>query len=138
MVEHADWDLEAHELFIKACHEALSIIYAKLYSRASEEDFVQIEKEKERIRIGLMRCQSYKAFRHFMASFLTKAGSNSVYVNHEQKLTPLVTHPKNWELSRDLALLALVSYKSKKQKEAEAEAERVEGAEEAEEENINY
>jgi CRISPR-associated protein Cas8a1/Csx13 len=122
MVEHADWDLEAHELFIKACHEALSRIYAKLYSQAGEEDFVQIEKENERIRISLIRCQSYKAFRHFMASFLTKAGSNSVYVNHEQKLTPLMTHPKNWELSRDLALLALVSYKTKKQKEREKQS----------------
>lgn len=119
MVKYADWDIEAHELFIKACHEALSRIYAKLYSQAGEEDFVQIEKEKERIRIGLIRCQSYKAFRHFMASFLTKAGANSVYVNHEKKLTPLVTHPQNWELSRDLALLALVSYKTKQQKEKE-------------------
>jgi hypothetical protein len=59
MVEHADWDLEAHELFIKACHEALSSrIYAKLYSQAGEEDFVQIEKEKERIR-SFIRCHSF-------------------------------------------------------------------------------
>ncbi|MGL6338901.1 MAG: hypothetical protein ACRC80_07150, partial [Waterburya sp.] len=51
--------------------------------------------------------------------FLTKAGSNSIFVNHEEKLTPLITYPQNWELSRDLALLGLVSYKTNKQKEKE-------------------
>lgn len=122
MVKQADWDVEVHKLFIKAFHEALSRTYAKLYGKAGEGDFVQIEKENERIRISLVRCQSYKAFRHFMASFLTKAGSNSVYVNHQEELTPLVTHPKHWELSRDLALLALVSYKTKKQKEKERQS----------------
>ena len=80
---------------------------------------IQIERENERIRSSMLRCQNHKAFRHFMASFLTKAGSNSIYLNHEKKLTPLITHPKNWELSRDLALLALVSYKTKKQKDNE-------------------
>ncbi len=119
MVKNIDWDTEAHELFIQVCHEALSRIYAKLYSQAKENDYVQIERENERIRSSLLRCQNHKAFRHFMASFLTKAGSNSIYVNHEKKLTPLITYPKNWELSRDLVLLALVSYKTKKQKDNE-------------------
>ena len=121
MVKNIDWDTEAHELFIQVCHEALSRIYAKLYSQAKENDYVQIERENERLRSSLLRCQNHKAFRHFMASFLTKAGSNSIYINHEKKLTPLITYPKNWELSRDLALLALVSYKTKKQKDNENE-----------------
>ena len=120
MVKNADWDEEAQILFVKACHQALLQIYGKLYSRAKEGEYVQIQRENERIRSGLIRCLNSEDFRHFMiANFWTKGGNISILAEYWEELMPLTTKPQNWKLARDLALLALASYKSKKQQQEE-------------------
>ncbi|MGL6338023.1 MAG: type I-MYXAN CRISPR-associated Cas8a1/Cmx1 [Waterburya sp.] len=120
MVKNADWDEEPQKLFVKACHEALLKIYGKLYSRAKEGEYTQIERENERIRSGLIRCQNSEDFRHFMtANFWSKAGNISILAEYWEELMPLTTKPNNWKLARDLALLALASYKAKKRKQAD-------------------
>lgn len=115
MVKNADWDEEAQKLFVKACHEALLKIYGKLYGRGKEDEYIQIQRENERIRSGLIRCQNSEDFRHFMtASFWSKAGNISILAEHWEELMPLTTKSENWKLARDLALLALASYKPKR------------------------
>ncbi|GAB4525441.1 MAG: type I-MYXAN CRISPR-associated Cas8a1/Cmx1 [Pleurocapsa sp.] len=114
MVKNAQWDEKAQKLFVEACHEALLKIYGKLYSRAKEGEYIQIERENERIRSGLIRCQNSEDFRHFMtANFWSKAGNISILAEHWEELMPLTTKPDNWKLARDLALLSLASYKKK-------------------------
>ena len=120
MVKNAQWDEQAQKLFIKACHEALFKIYGKLYSRGKEGEYIQIERENERIRSGLIRCLNSEDFRHFMtANFWSKAGNITILADYWEELMPLTTKPDNWKLARDLALLSLASYKSKKRKQAE-------------------
>ncbi len=120
MIKNADWDEEAQILFVKACHQALLQIYGKLYGRAKEGEYVQIERENERIRSGLIRCLNSENFRHFMtANFWSKGGNNSILADNWEELMPLTTKSENWKLARDLALLALASYKSKKQQQEE-------------------
>ena len=119
MVNNADWDEEAQKLFVKACHKALSQIYGKIYDSGGE--YIQIQRENERIRSGLIRCQNSEDFRHFMtASFWSKAGNVSLLADYWEELMPLTTNPDNWKLARDLALLSLVSYKSQTQKPADS------------------
>ena len=120
MVKNADWDEEAQKLFVKACHEALLKIYGKLYGRSKEGEYTQIERENERIRCGLIRCQNSEDFRHFMiANFWSKGGNISILADYWEELMPLTTKPNNWKLARDLALLALASYKPKKRQQRE-------------------
>lgn len=120
MVKNSDWDEQAKILFIKACHQALFQIYGKLYGRAKEDEYIQIKRENERIRSGLIRCQNSEDFRHFMtANFWSKAGNIPILADYWEELMPLTTKPDNWTLARDLALLSLASYKSKKRKQAE-------------------
>ena len=120
MVKNAQWDEQAQKLFVKACHEALLKIYGKLYSRGKEGEYIQIERENERIRSGLIRCLNSEDFRHFMtANFWSKAGNISILADYWEELMPLTTKPDNWKLARDLALLSLASYKSQKRKQAE-------------------
>lgn len=114
MVKNTDWDEEAQKLFVQACHEALLKIYGKLYGRGKEGEYIQIQRENERIRSGLIRCQNSEDFRHFMtANFWSKAGNISILAKHWEELMPLTTKSENWKLARDLALLALASYKPK-------------------------
>ena len=115
MVKNARWDETSQQLFVKACHEALLKIYGKLYSRGKEGEYIQIERENERLRSGLIRCLNSEDFRHFMvANFWTKAGNISILADYWEELMPLTTKPTNWKLARDLALLSLASYKSRK------------------------
>ena len=121
MVKNADWDESAQILFVKACHQALSQIYGKLYDPVKEGGYIQIQRENERIRSGLIRCQNSEDFRHFMtASFWSKAGNIDTLADYWEELMPLTTKPDNWKLARDLALLSLVSYKSQKRKQADS------------------
>ena len=120
MVKNAQWDEQAQKLFVKACHEALLKIYGKLYSRGKEGEYIQIERENERIRSGLIRCLNSEDFRHFMtANFWSKAGNITILADYWEELMPLTTKPDNWKLARDLALLSLASYKSKARQQAE-------------------
>ncbi|MEM7553342.1 MAG: type I-MYXAN CRISPR-associated Cas8a1/Cmx1 [Cyanobacteria bacterium P01_A01_bin.84] len=121
MVKNAQWDEQAQILFVKACHQALLQIYGKLYSRAKEGEYTQIERENERIRSGLIRCQNSEDFRHFMtANFWSKAGNISILADYWEELMPLTTKPDNWKLARDLALLSLASYKPKARQQTES------------------
>lgn len=123
MVKNAEWDEQAQILFVKACHQALLQIYGKLYGRGKEGEYVQISRENERIRSGLIRCLNSEDFRHFMtANFWSKAGNISILADYWEELMPLTTKPNNWKLARDLALLSLSSYKSQKRKQAEENA----------------
>ncbi len=123
MVKNAKWDEQAQKLFVKACHEALLKIYGKLYSRGKEGEYIQIERENERIRSGLIRCLNSEDFRHFMtANFWSKAGNITILADYWEELMPLTTKPDNWKLARDLALLSLVSYKSQKRKQADEDS----------------
>ena len=116
MVRNVDWDEEPQKLFVKACHKALNQIYGKLSGRAKEDEYVQFDREHERIRSGLIRCQNSEDFRHFMtANFWSKGGIISILADHWEELMPLTTKPQNWKLARDLALLALASYKNPKE-----------------------
>ncbi|MDJ0596219.1 MAG: type I-MYXAN CRISPR-associated Cas8a1/Cmx1 [Pleurocapsa sp. MO_226.B13] len=127
MVKNAQWDEQAQKLFVKACHEALMKIYGKLYSRGKEGEYIQIERENERIRSGLIRCLNSEDFRHFMtANFWSKAGNISLLADYWEELMPLTTKPDNWKLARDLALLSLASYKSQKRKQAENNSASIE------------
>ena len=114
MVRNAQWDEQAQILFVKACHQALYQIRGKLSSQPTEHIYARYERENERIRSGLIRCQNSEDFRHFMtANFWSKAGNISILADYWEELMPLTTKPSNWKLARDLALLALASYKNK-------------------------
>ena len=83
MVRNADWDEESQKLFVKACHQALYQIRGKLSGRANENEYVQFDRENERIRSGLIRCQNSEDFRHFMtANFWSKGGIISILADH--------------------------------------------------------
>jgi CRISPR-associated protein Cas8a1/Csx13 len=111
MINETDWDIEAQKRFVKACHEALKITFAKVYSRTKEGEYAQIERKREQIRSELGRCKNANAFRAFIMDFWSRAGLISVLQDHWEELLPLTTGKMDWQVARDLTLLALASYK---------------------------
>lgn len=111
MVEEIQWNDQSKKLFVKACHESLRRIYGKLYSRAPEGEFAQIERCNLRFRSELRRCKNALALRKFISHFFAEAGQVPTLQDHWEELLPITTGEVDWQLTRDLMLLALASYK---------------------------
>jgi CRISPR-associated protein Cas8a1/Csx13 len=113
MVQNAQWNEQSEKLFVKACHEALRNTYGKIYQRAKDKgEVANFDRENERIRTGIGRCKNAETFREFITDFWSRAGQIPTLQEHWQDLLYLTTGSKNWKIAKDLALLALASYKS--------------------------
>jgi CRISPR-associated protein Cas8a1/Csx13 len=104
-------EMEIYKSFIRACHEALRKIYAKIYGRTKEGDVPRIEREYERIRGELGRCYDQQSFNDFLSDFLSRAGLNSALYDQWESMLPLLTGQISWEKVRNLVGIALATYK---------------------------
>ena len=111
MIEESEWEDQSKQLFVKACHEALRRIYAKIYDHTPEGDYAQVERRNIRIRSELGRCKNATTLRNFISRFFAEAGQIPILQEHWEKLLPITTGEIDWRITRDLALLALASYK---------------------------
>jgi len=120
MIQDSQWDIESQKLFIKACHEALKKIYAKIYGRTKENEYAQIERENTKIISQLGRCSNAENFRKFIAEFWGKAGQLSILEEHWEELLPITTGIMHWKIARDLTFIAIASYPKSKNIEPES------------------
>jgi CRISPR-associated protein Cas8a1/Csx13 len=120
MVQIMDETIE--KLFVKACHEALSRTYKKIYDYAERKgEIANIDRENERIRTSLGRCKNPETFRQFITDFWSRAGQVPTLQDHWQELLTLATDQRSWRKAKDLTLLALASYKGKGKPASSAE-----------------
>jgi CRISPR-associated protein Cas8a1/Csx13 len=111
MVKKTEWDTEAQELFVRVCHQALRITFAKIYSKTKEGNYPQIERKLIELRSGLDRCQNSASFRDFITAFWGNAGSNKILQDSWEQLLPLTTGQGDWKMAKSLFYLSLASYK---------------------------
>jgi CRISPR-associated protein Cas8a1/Csx13 len=112
MVKEAKWDTETEKLFVKACHEAIKYTFGQLSRRAKDrKEIPDFDRETTKIRTRLGRCKNANTFREFISDFFARAGKLPTFQSHWTELMNLILH--DWKKSRDLALLALASYKGK-------------------------
>jgi CRISPR-associated protein Cas8a1/Csx13 len=123
MVEEARFDDERERLFIKVCHESWRRRLGKLGERATREsaNFPSLaRKEAERLRTSLARCKNADTLRETVVDFWSRGGGNELLQGDGLiSLLPLFSE-RNWRKSKDLALLALVSYQPQSTEEADA------------------
>ncbi|MEW6125668.1 MAG: type I-MYXAN CRISPR-associated Cas8a1/Cmx1 [Acidobacteriota bacterium] len=101
------------KVIVEACHEALRYRYGQISSRAKREraDLKSLfEREYEKLRVGLARCKSSSALRKELTDFWSRAGQLKTLQENWSAVIPMFTE-QNWSRARDLALLALASYK---------------------------
>lgn len=123
MIEHAVFDDEIEHTFIRVCHESWRRRLGKLGERARRESTsfkALVRKDAEKLRTALARSKNADTLRETVVDFWARGGTNP----HLQgdgllKLLPLFDE-KNWRKSRDLALLALISYQPQSPEEEEA------------------
>jgi len=106
---------EREKLFVQACHEAIKFTYGQISEQAKKRGEVpNFDRETVRIRTGLSRSKNAENFREFITEFWSRAGRIPTLQEHWQDLMQFVMQDSYWKKSRDLALLALASYKGKK------------------------
>lgn len=113
MVQEAKWRLDEDKKFVEAIHNALLHRYASIASQAKARgEAVRFDREYERIRTSLMRVKNRKTMRAELADLLSRGGLNKV-LQTEWKDLLKIFDGDDWQRARDLALLALASYKGK-------------------------
>jgi CRISPR-associated protein Cas8a1/Csx13 len=113
MLKKTEWDIEAQELFVRACHQALSITFGKISGKTKEGDYPQFERKLIQLRSDLERCQNAATFRDFITTFWGNAGTIKVLQDSWQQILPLTTGQGDWRMAKSLFLLAMASYKGK-------------------------
>lgn len=108
---------DRERLFVQSCHEAIASTYAQLARRTKEGEQIRFDKVNEKFRTGLGRCKSPTTFREFITDFWARADYVPTLKYHWDELMELVM--TDWKSARDLALLALASYKGKGSEEKE-------------------
>lgn len=113
MVNQATFDDARERIFISACHEAWRRKLGKLGERARRENAAfssLVNREYEKLRVSLSRCKNPASLRETVVDFWSRAGSIKELHDHWQEVL-LLLDEKNWRKGKDLALLALASYK---------------------------
>jgi CRISPR-associated protein Cas8a1/Csx13 len=114
---------EAEVRLVRACHEAWRRRLGELgeQARSQGSDFGSLyEREYERTRIGFARCKNAAMLRQTLTDFWARAGTLPELQEGWADLIPFL-HDR-WRDARDLALLALASYKGQEAGESQAPA----------------
>lgn len=104
---------QPERIFVETCHEAWRRNLGRLSERAKQErlDFPTLAaREQERLRSSLVRCKNAAALRETVMDFWSRSGPLPTLQEHWAEMLPFFT-PERWQLARDLALLALASYR---------------------------
>ena len=109
--------------FVLACHEAWRRRLGQIGDRASRErtPFRDLaNREFERLRVTFSRCKNAASLRAAVTDFWARAGGSlpPLQMNWSDVITLL--DEKNWQKAKDLALLALASYKPATKEEEDA------------------
>jgi CRISPR-associated protein Cas8a1/Csx13 len=99
--------------FVQACHEAWRRQLGALGERTRKEgtSFAdKAQKEFDKLRVSFSRCKTAASFRETLMDFWSKAGSLPSLQAAWREVMALL-NDDNWKKGKDLALLAMASYK---------------------------
>ena len=117
MTEEIQWDHPGEEEIVRAVHEAMRCRYGRIAAENARNQVAmknRMTREYERQRLAFVGAKTADALRHALADLWSRAGSNSVLREAWPQVLPLLSSEK-WQLTRDLALIALASYQGKEQ-----------------------
>jgi CRISPR-associated protein Cas8a1/Csx13 len=114
---------DPEQAFVMACHEAWRRRLGQLGDRARRErtSFPDLaNREFERVRVAFSRCKNAASLREVVTDFWARAGGSLAPLQASWTAVLPLLDEQHWRKGKDLALLALASYKPVTQDEAEA------------------
>jgi CRISPR-associated protein Cas8a1/Csx13 len=110
------WDQEGEALFVQAVHEAIRHSLGRIRQDTDGQAAKQVsqatknrwERFREKLRLNLAGAKTSSQLRFALSDLFSRGGSNSVLREAWDKVLPVIR--SDWQLARDLGLLALASY----------------------------
>ncbi len=125
MVNSDVWDDKGEKALVTGVHYALFCQFGKISSEfGSNKGGMKnkFQKEFEKWRIQFVSSKTADQFRFAVCDLMSRARGNNEIQENWQQVLPLLSDA-NWQHGRDLALLALASYKGKGDKELNGDAD---------------
>lgn len=125
MVKAELWKDEGQRALVLGVQYALKCQYGKIYSELESNPSgmkKRFEKEFEKWRIQFASAKTADQFRNAACDLMSRARGNDEIQKHWQEVIPLINE-NSWRLGRDLALLALASYKGDKKDSGNGDTE---------------
>jgi CRISPR-associated protein Cas8a1/Csx13 len=124
----AMWDQEGEALVVKAVHEAIRQSLGRIREETDGKAAKQLsqatknrwERFREKLRLDLAGAKTPAHVRFALTDLFSRGGSNSILRETWQKVLPVIR--SDWQLARDLGLLALASYAGKGEAESDSAA----------------
>ena len=122
------WDEEGEMLVVKAVHEAIRQSLGRIREETdgksskglSQATKNRWERFRERLRLDLVGSKTPAQLRFALTDLFSRGGNNSVLRDGWTKVLPVIRC--NWQLARDLGLLALASYVGRERDEEESDS----------------
>ena len=108
------WDDTGERIVVKAVHEAIRSRYGQIADENKNNPVAMRNRfsgEYDRLRLAFSGAKTEERFRRALCDLFSKAGRNKVLQMQWAEILPML-RKKNWQHTRDLALLALCSYQS--------------------------
>lgn len=136
MTKEIRWEQPGEETVVRAVHEAVRCRYGRIAAENVKNPVARknrMKREYERLRLGFAGSKTADSLRHALTDLWSRAGSNSVLKEAWPQVLPMLSGNK-WQLTRDLALLALASYQGRDQEQENIDLSTIEETEDSEEE----
>ena len=108
------WEDEGEALVVRAVHEAIRQTLGRIREETdgsgplSQATKNRWERFREKLRLDLVGAKTQAHVRFALADLFSRGGNNQVLREHWPKVLPVIQ--RDWNLARDLGLLALASY----------------------------
>lgn len=116
MIEKVEWQDEGEAAVVRAVHEAMR---CRLGAIADENQKNPVARRKRsegefaKWRLAFAGSKTIHQFRKALCDLVSRAGTNRILREHWEQVLPWLSDPAKWQLTRDLSLLALASYRGK-------------------------
>jgi CRISPR-associated protein Cas8a1/Csx13 len=119
MVEQP-WKDRGEETLVRAVHQAMNQCFGKIWEESGQDQTTfqnRRERQMERWRLALAHAKTPDDVRSALSEIWSRAGQVPILMDSWRELLPVFCDERRWQLNRDLALLALSSYKSLRKRE---------------------
>lgn len=109
--------------FVAACHEAWRRLLGRVGERARREGLSfpkLVDREFQRLRVAFARAKNAATLRREVTDFWARSGGALPALQDSWQEVMVLLDEKHWQEARDLALLAMASYKPRDKEEADA------------------
>lgn len=112
------WDSPEEQALLSIFHHSLRQLLNKdeeAQKRGGSRNLLERWDDRvQAVRRGLMRAKTRELNRKFIMEFLAEGGGSKELTEKKEALWRFLNHPYDWQKSRDLALLALVTFTDKR------------------------